>query len=30
MGSNRHGKTGGDMEVRLPLGSVVTDAESGE
>jgi GTPase len=30
MGSNRHGKTGVDVEVRLPLGSVVTDLESGE
>jgi GTP-binding protein len=30
MGSNRHGKTGADIEVRLPLGSVVSDAESGE
>ena len=30
MGSNRHGKTGADVEVHLPLGSVVTDAESGE
>ena len=30
MGSNRHGKTGGDVEVRLPLGSVVTDSDSGE
>ena len=30
MGSNRHGKTGEDVEVRLPLGSVVTDVESGE
>ncbi len=30
MGSNRHGKTGADVEVRLPLGSVVTDADSGE
>ena len=30
MGSNRHGKTGADIEVRLPLGSVVTDAETGE
>jgi GTPase len=30
MGSNRHGKTGADVEVRLPLGSVVADAESGE
>ena len=30
MGSNRHGKTGEDLEVRLPLGSVLTDAESGE
>jgi GTP-binding protein len=30
MGSNRHGKAGADIEVRLPLGSVVTDAESGE
>ena len=30
MGSNRHGKTGLDVEVHLPLGSVVTDVESGE
>jgi GTP-binding protein len=30
MGSNRHGKTGIDAEVHLPLGSVVTDMESGE
>ncbi len=30
MGSNRHGKTGADVEVRLPLGSVVTDKDSGE
>jgi GTP-binding protein len=30
MGSNRHGKTGADVEVLLPLGSVVTDADSGE
>jgi GTP-binding protein len=30
MGSNRHGKAGEDVEVRLPLGSVITDAESGE
>ena len=30
MGSNCHGKTGDDVEVHLPLGSVVTDAESGE
>ena len=30
MGSNCHGKTGEDVEVHLPLGSVVTDAESGE
>jgi GTP-binding protein len=30
MGSNRHGKTGEDVEVRLPLGSVLTDVESGE
>jgi GTP-binding protein len=30
MGSNRHGKTGADVEVRLPLGSVVTDRDSGE
>ncbi len=30
MGSNRHGKTREDVEVRLPLGSVVTDLESGE
>ena len=30
MGSNRHGKTGADVEVHLPLGSVVADADSGE
>ena len=30
MGSNCHGKTGADVEVHLPLGSVVTDADSGE
>jgi len=30
MGSNRHGKTGADVEVRLPLGSVIVDADSGE
>ena len=30
MGSNCHGKAGADVEVRLPLGSVVTDPESGE
>ncbi len=30
MGSNRHGKAGEDVEVHLPLGSVVTDAECGE
>ena len=30
MGSNRHGKPGEDVEVHLPLGSVVTDADSGE
>ena len=30
MGSNCHGKAGADVEVRLPLGSVLTDAESGE
>jgi GTPase len=30
MGSNRHGKTGSDVEVRLPLGSVVSDLDSGE
>ncbi len=30
MGSNRHGKTGADVEVRLPLGSVVSDLDSGE
>ena len=30
MGSNCHGKTGVDVEVHLPLGTVVTDAESGE
>ena len=30
MGSNRHGKAGEDVTVHLPLGSVLTDAESGE
>ncbi|HEY1435636.1 MAG TPA: GTPase ObgE [Thermoanaerobaculia bacterium] len=30
MGSNRHGKTGSDVEVHFPLGSVIVDAESGE
>ena len=30
MGSNRHGASGGDSTVALPLGSVITDAESGE
>jgi len=30
MGSNRHGKAGEDVEVHLPLGSVVTDADNGE
>ncbi len=30
MGSNCHGKSGEDVEVRLPLGSVVTDRDSGE
>jgi GTP-binding protein len=30
MGSNRHGKAGRDVEVHLPLGSVVTDALTGE
>src|SRR6185369_2847993 len=30
MGSNRHGKTGEDVEVHLPLGSVLTDTETGE
>ncbi len=30
MGSNCHGKAGADVEVRLPLGSVVSDAESGD
>jgi GTP-binding protein len=29
-GSNRHGRSGHDVSVRLPLGSVVTDQESGE
>ena len=29
-GSNRHGSAGEDVIVALPLGSVVTDAESGE
>jgi GTP-binding protein len=30
MGSNRHGRSGGDVVIGLPLGSVVRDAESGE
>ncbi|HYK42817.1 MAG TPA: GTPase ObgE, partial [Thermoanaerobaculia bacterium] len=30
MGSNRHGSSGGDVVVPLPLGSVVTDADTGE
>lgn len=30
MGSNRHGKSGQDVTIGLPLGSVVRDAESGE
>jgi GTP-binding protein len=30
MGSNRHGSSGADVTVPLPLGSVVTDADSGE
>jgi GTP-binding protein len=30
MGSNCHGKSGADVDVRLPLGSVVTDRDSGE
>jgi GTPase len=30
MGSNCHGKAGADVEVHLPLGSVISDAESGE
>jgi GTPase len=30
MGSNRHGKSGESVVIRLPLGSVVRDAESGE
>src|ERR1700693_4283742 len=29
-GSNRHGASGEDVVVSLPLGSVVTDADSGE
>jgi GTP-binding protein len=29
-GSNRHGRSGHDVSVRLPLGSVITDQESGE
>jgi GTP-binding protein len=29
-GSNRHGRSGEDVEVPLPLGSVVRDAETGE
>jgi GTPase len=30
MGSNRHGKSGSDVVIPLPLGSVIRDAESGE
>jgi GTPase len=30
MGSNRHGKSGQDVVIALPLGSVVRDADSGE
>jgi GTP-binding protein len=30
MGSNRHGRSGEDVVIGLPLGSVVRDAESGE
>ena len=29
-GSNRHGRSGGDVTVPLPLGSVLTDVDSGE
>jgi GTPase len=29
-GSNRHGKSGEDLVVRVPLGTVVTDRDSGE
>jgi GTP-binding protein len=29
-GSNRHGKTGADLEVSVPVGTVVHDAETGE
>jgi len=30
LGSNRSGRTGGDLEVRVPLGTVVFDADGGE
>ena len=30
MGSNRHGRQGADLEVPVPLGTVVREAESGE
>ncbi len=30
MGSNRHGKNGADLEIRVPPGTLVYDAESGE
>jgi GTPase len=30
MGSNRHGAKGSDVTVRLPLGSLVSDADTGE
>ena len=29
-GSNRHGKNGGDLEISVPLGTVVHDLETGE
>src|SRR5262249_33090474 len=30
LGSNRHGASGGDAVVSLPLGSVITDADTGD
>ncbi len=30
LGSNKHGKNGDDFEVRIPLGTLVVDANSGE
>jgi GTP-binding protein len=29
-GSNRHGKDGKDLDIKVPIGTIVTDAETGE